>query len=375
MAIFVALFIYLVLIHVFSLKYSGNKSRIIQTVACGLGLWVVLALRSPLCGCDLLKVDEMGGYGKVGEGSYAWVFSDVKSKSWIDAFIGFGSYSSRMEKGWLVLNKAVGSFAPYFQSFLVVLAAIQVICIGYVIYKKSEDIVMSFLVYFCFGLYIMSFSGLRQASAYAVTFLASYFLMNGKVKKFVIGVLVASTLHQSALIVLLAIFLRKMRISYYQGIRYLIIVFMVAPFMDIITIYILGSIWGGRYGISAGEGSATTMIFVYAVIFVISLFNKQLSSDDKFTRIMVLAAVACQSLGFFSAGPTTRIGYYFQMFFLLLFPSIVNFYGRQYKNKEIVWFSMSAVLFLFFYLVNSGGYLDIIPYRFMWETPEYIFLM
>lgn len=369
MTIFIVLFLYLIFIHSVTSRLKEEKARLIQVWACAIALWIILALRSPLCGVDLLGAAE--DEFDIASSSYSGVFSKVKLRSWGEAFWGSGE---RMEKGWFILNKVIGLFAPYFQMFLAIIAAIQLASIGYVLYKKSEDIVLSFMVYACFGLYIMSFSGLRQATAYAITFLASYFLMEGKVKKFFIIVFMAFTFHQSALIFIFAYPLRKLKLNLNLGIYYVLLLLLFAPYMDIVANVLLGFLFSNRYSFEK-EGSALTMFFVYILIFLISLIVRRQTEVDRFSRRMVFAAVACQSLGMFSAGHLTRIGFYFQMFFPLLFPSIVNYYGKVFRNKGVVWFALVAILIMFFCYSNSGDSFGVIPYQFFWETPQFMMLM
>ena len=198
--------------------------------------------------------------------------------------------------------------------------------------------------------------------------------MNGNVKKFLITVFVAYTFHQSSLIFLLALPLKKLKLNLNLGIGYIFLLILIAPIMDIIGNMLLGFLFSNRYSI-AEEGSALTMFFVYILIFLSSLVVRPQSDEDKFVRNMILAAVACQSLGLFSAGQLTRIGFYYQMFFPLLFPSMVNYYGKVFQSKGYVWLALATILIVFFCISNSGGGFNVIPYQFFWETPQYLLLM
>lgn len=357
MGIFWTLFIYLLIVFVFSSSLKGDKRRINQTVFAGFGVWLVLALRSPLCGVDLV--------------SYSLLFDEVIKSSWSD-ILRSSSSSEFMgqEMGWLIYNKLFSLITSDFQWFIAITAGITLFFIGFVFYKYSSNIIFSFLIYATFGLYIFSFSGIRQALAISITFMSFHFLKNKKNLWFVIFVLIASTMHSSAIIFLVAWPLSKLKISFIKGLVIVLGIGILMPFMRTIVNTIVALIFTSRYENYQDEGGAIVLLLVYVLIFLFSFAGAKGAKNERlqFFQWMILCAVGCQSLGFISTGAITRIGYYFTIFFPLIIPEIFTGFRRP-SFKIIATVVTSILLIIFFYLTTKGGYLDVVPYRFFWETP------
>lgn len=71
-----------------------------------------------------------------------------------------------------------------------------------VLYKYSRLFELSLYVYITSGLYIVSMNGIRQFLAGAILFAATKYIFEGSWKKYFLVVLLASTFHQSALILI-----------------------------------------------------------------------------------------------------------------------------------------------------------------------------
>lgn len=360
MGIFIVLFAYLLLVRLFSTNRSNERSRRRTAIFCGLGLWVVLALRSPFCGHDLLG-GEMEGY------SYYNMFHMMASTSWSSLFDSFYDKSS-IESGWLLYCKIIILFTDYFQIFLAITAALQIIMIGYVIYKLSDDIVISFITYFAFGLYVMSFSGLRQSMAYAMTFLASYFLLKKKNAPFFLLVIMAYFIHRSAIVFILMFFLGKIKLTRQRLNLAVVVSLLTIPFFSLLSSYITAFVFPEKYAQHVVEESGAIGLFLL-YLFLFFLSQKIPTGNQKmdFIREMILLAVLGQSLGIFDAGYSTRIAFYFSIFFTLYFPILINHYS-DFKPKREITISVSVGLFAFFCWYVRGGYLNVVPYYFFWDN-------
>ena len=360
MGIFVALFLYLMALKVLN-RDNTSKGRLIISILAGLGLWLVLALRSPFCGIDLVG-------GADGSVNYLNMFLTATNYSVVQIIEGRLSTFSSVEVGWFVYCKLVSLLSTDFQFFLAITAFFQIFFIGFVFYKYSGDIILSYIVYFCFGLYVMSFSGLRQSTAFTLTFFSFHFLVNKKKWLFALIVLLASSLHTSALVFLIAYPLQKIRLDQGRGIISIILVFAIVPFLSSIVSTIVPIIYGNRYQYYQDEGGSITLFLLYTLIFFFSLKIDITTIQERLCRNLIVFAVACQSLGYISTGAMTRIGFYFSIFFTLLFPELVKVYSGT-SGKRILFTILALLFFAFFFLTNRGGYLNVVPYYFFWETP------
>lgn len=363
MFIFCVLFIYLMFIAVFSYYQKDiQKRKLFQVLSSLFGLWLVLALRSPVCGVDLLQEDTGAKYY-----SYYSAFSDIQGRDLYDIIFGSWRLSTGMELGWLIYTKILVSFFPNFQFLLAVTAAIQLILIGQVFYKCSTHIVLSSIILFTFDVYLACFSTLRQTLALSITFYSFLYLLNKKYLKYALCVLLASTFHISALIFIVVWPLSYINLTFKKGVTCILLLLCLLPFLSEIVQIVTFLLFHGRFQNYQNQGGAITMFGVYIIIFLLLYMIKKKTRYTNLLRIMILLAVFGQSLGYISTGAMTRIGMYFSVFFTMAFPVLID--ARiALKSQPVVIAIVSSLFFLFFYLTSKGGYLNVVPYHFFWET-------
>lgn len=356
MEIFWLLYGWLLVVSILN-RRNTQRQRLTQTILSGFGLWLVLALRSPYCGVDLA--------------SYIDTFGQVADRSFFDILF---TKNEGLETGWLIYSKIIRLFTHDSQMLLAVTAAITVWSVSWMIYKYASNITLAFIIYASFGLYYFSFSGIRQALALAVTFYAAHFILeNRKLLVFGALVLLASAIHSSAIVFFVALIPLRFRMTRRRGALVLIATLCVLPFLRSLIQYITPILFENRYQYYEDEGGAIGLLSIYAILFVSSL----LISDDKDRRYniyrwMLLFALCGQSLGLISTGAMTRIAFYFSIFYPLYIP---EFLGRLRLKPEIKLFIKAGLIIgfiTFFYLTNKGGYLDVVPYHFFWETGQSI---
>lgn len=339
-----------------STSKNNEKARLYCTILCVFGAWIVMALRSPWCGVDL--------YRGAGEVSYFWVFEKVRDYSFFEVPILTTKVSQ--EIGWILYNKIISLLTDDFQLFLALTALLTVGLIGFVIYKYSSNIYLSILVFCTFGLYHFFFSGLRQGVAVSLTFFAYYFLDQKKYLIFCLLVLLASTMHSSALVFLLALPLSKINFTPRLSLLCLGGVLCLLPFLSSLVQFVTDILFPNRYHHYEDQGGAITMFVVYVFIYFLTLWLKTDFASK--LRGILLFAVLGQSLGIISTTSMTRIGFYFSIFFALVMPELSSkILGKKFRTLGT--FMVSILFILYFYLTVKDGYLDVIPYYFFWEKP------
>lgn len=356
---FIVLFLYLGLIHNTTTHISDpNKIRLRQTWLGGLGLWLLLALRSWTCGNDLLITDDTTIIG------YLPYFINLQSYSLSEILFNFEGY----ETGYNVLNWLIARLSNNPQIFLAVVAGIEISLIGYTLYKQSPNIVFSWIIFACLGLYIFSFSGLRQALGFSITFFAYNFINQKKPVVFILLVLLAYTFHTSAILFLPALFFRNRYLTNKKAQNLLFGTFCIAPFIMPIVQYGSVLVYGKeKYASDAGGAYGLFALFVCMFFFGI---RYTLLQDENYKKRcqcvwMILLAILLQSTGFFSAGAMARVAYYYSIFFCLFLPLSLESATKEERRKWTLLISIMMVIF--FMLVNGNGYLNVIPYRFFWE--------
>lgn len=363
MEIFWFLFAYMLIIaFIFRGKSISDKKRMHETICMCIPIFLILALRSPACGIDLIH-EEGSGNG------YYTDFPIIAKSRWSEIFTS-NYFHRNYEIGYLVYNKLVSYVSSNPQFFLAITALVSVGSIGYVIYKYSSNIFLSFLIYICLGQYVFSFSALRQTMAISLSLLGVRFLLERKSWHYLFILLLTLSFHTSSIVLFAAWPFCRKKLTNSTLIIMLLLVIASIPALKILLSFVLSVI--GFYSLSITEGSAVTMFFVYFALLAVSLIikpdykgNQDKEKTFSFYRWVILFAVFGQSLGFIDSGWLTRIGFYFSIYFCLFLPEL--FYGIG-KNFRSILYPIIVVLFiLFFYLTTKDGYLDVVPYHFFWE--------
>lgn len=365
MTIFLILAIYLVFL---SLVIPESK-KMKKSIWAALGFVLVLSFRAPFCGLDVI-----GSVYGITNASYAGVFFSMSQFSFWDILTNSASVSGHFEVGWLLLTKIISLFTGNLQVYLTIIAILQFIPIAYIIGKYSNNIILSYFIFAGFGFYIHFFSGIRQSLAISIILLAFDQLYDKKYLRFVVITILASTLHRSALLFILMWPLSRIKLTFNTSAILVIFMVLLMPFYRTIVSVILNVFFSGGYSrYLKGEGQALTMFVVYALLFLASFINKENSRFLNLLRILLLLGVAGQSLGALGGGAITRIGFYYNVFFILLFPKTLESIKGQ-KDRTTISVISIFLLCLFFVLTTPPGHGSsyVIPYDFFWNYSVFL---
>lgn len=359
MTIFAILAIYLIVIQ--NAVPESNKTR--KSAMAAFGLLLILALRSPYCGLDVTGSRDM-----IRASSYGGLFLSMPLVSYAEILRDLVSVGGHYEIGWVLLTKTISLFTNSLQVYLIIIAIIQVVPLAYIIGKYSSNIVLSYFVFICLGFYIDYFSGLRQMTAVSLTLLSFDQILQKHYFKFVVIVLLAYLIHSSAIMFLLVWPLSKIRLSFSNSLKYLGIIVALMPLYRIFISNTLTLLFESRYErYLDSQDSAITMFIVYAVFLLISYINKDDSPKLNFFRILVLIGVAGQSLGVLGDNAITRIGYYFNVYLMLLLPEVLTSFRDKTERGSIIVVSVVLLCLFFVLTTNEQSSYGVIPYEFFWE--------
>jgi transmembrane protein EpsG len=105
-----------------------------------------------------------------------------------------------IEQGFYLLQRLLLTISSNPQILIFTTAVITNILIVAVLYKYSRMFELSIYVYITSALYIASMNGIRQFLAAAILFAATKYLLDGRWIKYMLVILLATTIHQSAII-------------------------------------------------------------------------------------------------------------------------------------------------------------------------------
>ncbi|WP_121610101.1 EpsG family protein [Mesobacillus foraminis] len=255
--------------------------------------------------------------------------------------------------GFNILQGILQSFSGDPQILIFTTALITNILIILVLYKYSRMIDLSLYVYITSGMYTVSMNGIRQYLAAAILFCATKFLLTGQFKKYLLVILFASTIHNSALVFIPIYFI--VRREAWTKVTFLILalaVLIVLGFNEFSN-FLFSTIKDTHYGQYSefSEGGASVLrVIVNAVPVIIAFLGREKlkymwPKSDYIVNLsvinLVFLIVSTQNWIF------ARFTIYFSLYNLILISWIVLLF--KYNNRRFVYFSIIVCYLVFFY--------------------------
>lgn len=286
------------------------------------------------------------------------------------------------EHGYLFITKLFAKLGFSFQLFTVVIYAFVCMSLYLFIKRYSVNTTMSMLIFVCYQFFVFYISGLRQTIALSVCMLA-YLIFdrsNGnKILNTIISVslvLLASTVHKSALCFLMVYVLSINRI---KGILhffvYVPIVGGLVLFRGQVLEFIneLFSYENTSGGIRISGNLifliATTLLCIFAA-FQLNANKKELYADKyDFKNIVFTADILIFVVTFnivFSGSTLIRSLMYFTLFLIPGIPLMLSCFER---NIRIVMTFLFGMLFIYLFVHDTllPNQLNLCPYMFFWQ--------
>ena len=314
-------------------------------------LLALLALRAPTIGRDLFN--------------YRFIFERCNKTGWQ----GIGSFFS--EPAWFVFNKLIGIFTSQYQWLLIISALVTVIPILYVYMDEIEYPVLTISVFVTMTIFIMLFSGLRQAVAISLGMIAFEFTKKHKLIPYLLIVFLAFLFHKSAFMLLFMypIYHRRITRKWLWAILPITILVFIfnKPIFTFLTAFIAEFYEG-----SVHDTGAYTMLILFVIFCVFSFVIPDESKLDRNTigmRNFLLLATVIQMFAPLNS-LAMRMGYYYTIFIPILLPKIIK--ASSVRMKQVAELSkyVMIVFFVAYFFINAPktNALDIFPYRFFWEN-------
>jgi transmembrane protein EpsG len=239
------------------------------------------------------------------------------------------------------------------QLLIFIVALLTNVFIVLVLYKYSRMFELAVYVYITSGMFTTSMNGIRQYLAAAIAFLATKYLLNGNFHKYAVVVLIAATIHKTALVLLPIYFI--VRREAWTKITFLILllsVFIVLGF-NTFTQFLFAALDSTQYGHYSNftEGGASKMrILVNAAPVVIAYFAKDKLRElwpksDYIVNMAVISMlfiiIASQNWIF------ARFNIYFGLYNLILISWVVKLFIES--NQKVVYYGILVCYLLYFY--------------------------
>ena len=350
-------------------------------------LILVAALRSVNIGTDLAA-------------HYAKRYVQIASYSWsqVPEFAAMSTY----ELGYCYLTKFLSTICPHVQFYIAVTSLFTYGVTARFIYKNSCDVKMSTYIFVMTCTYYNYMNIVRQAIAISIILLGYEFLkkQTDKVKNYIIYalfVLLASTIHSSAILCLLLILFKELKFKrkdIFIGAVCTVIFYLLYQqiFGYVLNLFGLSAEYAGyltKEAESVGHINRQSiyMLLTIALAFMIGCItlvlqrrspvmdstdktNREylLSNNESFLLYTGLLATVCRFM-VFRINIINRYSYYFVPFVLLLYPMAIYNYKLKSNKKIVKWFvyAVLIVYFVWMTIAYEASFHSTVPYEFFWQ--------
>jgi transmembrane protein EpsG len=270
---------------------------------------------------------------------------------------------SQKEIGFGLLQMVLKRYSSDPQILIFTTAIITNILIILVLYKYSRMFELSTYVYITGGLFLVTMNGMRECLAAAIIFTATKFLIEGSWKRYMLVVLLASTFHESALVLIPIYFM--VRSKAWSKTTFVLLSFSILIVLgfDKFSAVLFSAIKDTDFGHyqSFNEGGANIFrVAVDGVPIAIAYFGR-----DKLRRIFPESdyIVNMSIIGFVFMIISTqnwifaRFSIYFSLYQLILISWIIKLFCE--KDQRLVYYVL-LICYLLYYYYESVVSLNII---------------
>ena len=283
--------------------------------------------------------------------------------------------------GLRLMFKVVASLGGSYEMCIFFIAAFSAITLGMLIYRYSPSPYWSYLMYITMGFYLFTFSGLKQTIAMGFITLAMMALIENKLLRYVVYILLGGFFHAPAMIFFIAFPFAKFKLNIKFFLITAVFMIMVFLFRNQVAGFLSEMYYSTERELNASEiigGRALMMIFIATI----AQFLRPVTEEDTIYRkvfgVMILALIA----QFFSVfnNVFTRLADYFFQFVVLYIPLMLepSFYrlsatgnGKKYTKDNdlgiIIGLAITAFSIWYYtrYINASLSYINSI--KFFWE--------
>ncbi|WP_062109522.1 EpsG family protein [Bacillus niameyensis] len=268
----------------------------------------------------------------------------------------WGYISLQKDMGFGILQMALKMFSDDPQIMILATAVITNLLIIIVFFKYSRMFEISTYVYVAGGLFLVSMNGIRQLLAASIIFIGTKYLIEGNWVRYFIIVFIASTFHQSALILVPIYFI--VRYKAWSKATYILLIFSVVVVVgyEQFSSLLFSAIEDTQYGHYSGfdEGGANMIrVFVDAVPLLIAFLGREklreiFPSSDYVVNMSLIGLlfmiISTQNWIF------ARFAIYFNLYQLILIAWIIKLFHEKYQR--FVYFALIVCYFFYYYYEN-----------------------
>ncbi|MCP3761404.1 EpsG family protein [Domibacillus sp. A3M-37] len=277
---------------------------------------------------------------------------------------------SESEPGFVILCKILYKISTNSQMMFFVTAVITNICVVLTLRKYSNMFELSMYLYITTFTFYSAFNGLRQYMAAAIIFLGLKYLIERKAIKYLATILIASSFHTSALIMIPVYFLVNYKPLSKRNLVMLLTMFGAFfgynGFLDTLFSTLEETKYSHYHSFAGktGEGANFLRFLVYLIPVVISfIYYDKLKS--KFNNIDIIMNLCFIGMLFMLLALQhwifARVTILFDYYYLLLIPKLIIIPDNRSLIK-LLYYVILICYFLYSFMLLVSGESHILPY-------------
>ena len=294
--------------------------------------FLILAFRKPIS--DMIK--------------YCQYYSIIGETSWKDLI-----YFS-WEKGYIFLNKILYMINHSEQFFIIVTSALGLIGPYYFIKRYSKNYLMSVLLFIILSFFGYHYYVLRQMLALSVLLFSIRFIEERKLGKFILCVLLATSLHLTSILFLIGYFIFPLKITKKHFIRVMIIVAILIPLKGVLVKLVALVGYQEYIGVSTSDGyNLLIMMLGFLILFYIiaSFRSKDKNEENTIFYNQFFLAVMLQVLAT-SQSVIARIVVDFYIAIIILIPNVIE---DLKEEQKITIYGLMYLGIIVLAIISSGN--------------------
>ena len=284
--------------------------------------------------------------------------------------------SSAREPGFIVFSILIKTYISQdYQVWLFIIATISGVCIMYPLYKYSCNYGISLFLFMTSCQFTWMFNGMRQFLVAYILFACTPFILEKKPIPYIIIVLILSTFHKSALIMIPAYFIVDSEPWSKRTMLFIACIILAMMFTSKFTGLLDTVVENSDYATSIGEfkdsddGTNPIRILVESIPIIIAFIYRDRIKEKLTPIIKISINMSLISSGVYIISKIAKSGVllgrlpiYFSLYNLLLLPWLINNIFEKNERRLINFFMIICYLGFFYYQMkiawNGFGYIS-----------------
>ena len=285
----------------------------------------------------------------------------VDTKGYVDVFyrvvegITTSADMNWLSIGYMLILKLIGVFTNNYVILNCVIGLLSLTFLYKSIWNNSKKPTLSLFLFICMTLYYQMFNQSRQLLAVCIVLYSFKYIKERNFKMYLIYTLLATSIHESAIIMLPFYFITDYKISK-KNISFYIIMTLIAYFgfgylEKIILSTMYGKIYYGTDYFVTSNTSIINLVFRFCLMIFILIYSKKSIENDASNKYLINFSIFCTllqvlTLRLYMLG---RLATYFYAFYILSIPNTIASMGKG-KINSLVKYGVIVIFILYHFV-------------------------